>query len=419
MRTLKSLASTVLKDTWGISALSVTSLYLKDPKSDSSILDLIIPNRLLAKLKAWSELKNGSVPLLLNIFFTYFFLSFFISMCLTLSFFALHLLYPCFSKILSSLLLPFAVHYFYAFLQIENFKSFCIPASIVFSLYRVYKAYADHDSMPYDLCNRFLDKFLEQSAGFYFSVLFQWILILADVMLIRAQELYAESTFDYCLLIFYLVAFIYTSSYSIRATLTIYHASRRLPAIKDVSFLDKIYIFFNVRCFSFAKALSFIPLIVDSLYSIFFSHDPDTPSIFEYKRSSTFDCVISRQSFFDYLLSPKTQIWKGDLRKRLRKVNLREDILPSALISWMVLYTCMSFIQSNFIRIQESFVILFSHFFIVLEIFNSFIFVEIYRITYGMVQEPIKSSSMSPIAEDDIVVSKIDVNSNQNENENA
>ncbi|ELA42463.1 uncharacterized protein VICG_00562 [Vittaforma corneae ATCC 50505] len=416
MKTLKSLTITVLKDMWGIIALFLLSLYLKDPGSNSSILDLVIPDRLIVKLKLWSQLKNGDCLLLLNIFFTYFFLSFFISICLTMFFFAFHLLYPCISKIVSSLLLPFAVHYFYSCHEWSDYKSFFLFASIMLCIYGVYKAYFNHDPMPYEMCNRFLDKFLQQSAGFYFSIFIQWILILVDVMLIRAQDLHAESIFDSCLLFFYLIAFIYTSSYSIRATLTIYHASRRLPAIKDASFFDKVYIFFNVRCFSFAKTLSFAFLILDSVYSTFFPHDPDIPSIFEYKRSSSFDCPMSRQSFFNYVLSSKTHIWKGDLRRKLRKVNLREDVLPSALISWMTLYTCIHFIQPEFIRIPESFVILFSHFFIVVEVFNSFIFIEIYRTTYGTIQEPAKSVPLNPIAEDDVVISKIDVNSNPSEN---
>jgi len=417
MGTLKYMFATISKDLWGIAALYLVGRYMRTADTNSSILDLVVKSRLLENLKTWSEFRNESTGLLLNIYFTYFFLSFFISVALTLSFVAFHVVYPYFAKIVTSLLLPLTVYFFYEITELEDHRTLLLPLSCVYTVYRLYKTYTGHDKSTYEMCSKCFDGFFDQAPSFYFALFSQWIMILLDVFIIRTLNMSTSGILDDSVLLFYMMAFIYTTSYSIRGSLTIYYASRRLPAIQDITAIDKVYIFFNARCFGFVKALTFLPSIIDMLYNTFFSDDIDTATIFEHARSSVFDCMMYRRSYINYKLQQASKIWKGDLRRRMKRMNLREDLLPAALIGWMVLYGCICFIQSNFIRIQESFIIIFSHFFIVIEVFNSFSFVEIYRSSYG-IAETSDSKQLSAImgVDDGIVVSKIAVNHEGEEN---
>lgn len=131
--------------------------------------------------------------------------------------------------------------------------------------------------------------------------------------------------------------------------------------MKKVLF-DKVYIFHNAKCFAHAKVLSSVTSLIDIIYPSFSVGTTEIPPIFEVERTSTFDCVISRQSFINYTFSSKPRIWIGELREYLKKVNLRDDVLPSALSIWMTLYAAFRRIQTNFIRFRESIVIHFSHF---------------------------------------------------------
>lgn len=417
MKSVKGYLRTIFKDLWGIAVLFLMSLYLRNPNSQLTLLDFFYhPSKLILELLNWFELKPEDSHAIPHLLFTYIFINFFTSIILVIGFFTFHLLCPFVSKVVSSLMFPIAV-YFFCNTYSDNLNWFILAVSIAFSIYRLYQAQYNHDSTVYEMSNKFFDRIFEEKPEFYISILFQWLMIFVDVVIIRTQELTAVSKLDHTILFLYLVSFIYISSYTLRENLTIYFAHEKLPAVPPSTSLDKIYIFFNARCFSVVKSFTLILSTVNSLWAKICKSNPEVPTILEERQSSTFDCAIARRSFLGYVFSPKMSIWQGELRKMMQKMTLREDMLSSVLICWMILYTyTKGFAQSNFIRIQESYIILFSHFFIVLEIFNSYLFVEIYKKSYGVTQNALKGESVKNITEDDVVTSKIEVNNSQDDN---
>lgn len=414
MKTIRNLVSVVIKDIWGILLLNIVTCYLKSPKSTSSIMDLIFFWRFPKSFESWIGFNDIPIMLSLNIVFTTIFLSFFISIGLACCSIFLHIMHPFLLKIISSFLLPFAVYVFYGYTGITQYKvEFYLFASL-FSVYGILKTILSHEPFAYEMSMSFFDQIFKQERSFYLALFSQWVMIFVDVLIIRSQELEPHDVFQRITMMMYIISFVYSASYSIRANLTIYYAQKALLITETPTLYDKMFIFFNARCFAVTKSISVILSIIDLIYSTLFFDNTTKPSIFENTRSATFECSMNRNSYIEYIFSPKPPVWKGELRHKMKMVNLREDMLPSTIISWMILYSSMSFVQDGFIRAQESFVIVFSHFYIILEIFNSYIFVEVYKSSYGMERctpkvEPIKIES----AEDDVFTSKIEVQINQ------
>lgn len=413
MERCKLYTQKIIKDLWGIVTLQILALYLKDSESTSSVLDLLVPSRLFNKLKMWSDVKNAKSNIILNITFTNIFLSLCISACLSNAFFAAHLLYPYLSKIISSIALPFAVYIFYTVSDIQEKWYFAITFSVLFSIFSLYKACNDHDPAVYEMCNKFMDQIFTQAPSFYLSVFFQWLMILLDLFIIRCLELKATTPGKTFLLLLYLLAYVYSVSYSLRATLTIYHAHRRLPLVKDVCFLDKPFIYIGAKCFAIVKTLLLLISPLLYIYSKVFLSDSEEQCTLLDLRKIEFNCATRRQAFLENMTTERIAKWQGEIKRKMEKIHLRQDTLPSALISWLILYTCMSFVQQNFIRVQESFLILFSTYYIILEIFNSYIFVEVYRASYGIAE--FKSESTEKHEQDDTLVSKIGFNHEDSE----
>ncbi|KAM0681189.1 hypothetical protein GINT2_000467 [Glugoides intestinalis] len=411
MEKFKSYTYKIIKDLWGIILFQILALYLKDAESTSSVFDLFIPSRLFNRLKMWSDVKNAKSNIVLNIIFTNIFLSFCISACLSNAFFAAHLLYPYLSKIVSSILLPFAVYVFYNVLEMQENWYFAITASVLFSIYSLYKVCSEHDPIVYEICNNFMDQFFTQSPSFYMAVFFQWLMILLDLLIIRSLDLKPSTPLKTFFLMLYLLAYVYSCSYSLRATLTIYHAHRRLPLVRDVCIFDKPFIYIGAKCFAIVKTLLLLISPLLYLYTRLFSANSEEQYTLVDLRKIEFTCATRRQAFLENITTERIEKWQGEINQKMKKIHLRQDTLPSAIISWLILYTCMSFVQQNFIRVQESFLILFSTYYIILEIFNSYIFVEVYRTSYGIPEA--KNESTESNDKDDIFISKIEFNSEE------
>lgn len=410
MKTFQHMVTVIFKDLWGATAFMLVSTYLKCQEPPASVFHLLSREKMLPKLIEWSESNKPSGLIIFNIFFTYFFISFLISAAFTIFFIAFHIFYPYFTKIVTSLLFPVSVYIFYEVRSDMNYRPFFLTLSCVYTIYRLYKTYTYHDQLPYELAARCLNDFFDQEISFYTSLITPWILIIVDVFLIRILDIIVVSIFDHGVLMFYLVGFVYTTSYSVRGNFTIYYGSKRLPAVDKLRLIDKIYVFFSARCFGFWKAVSFIPSTLDMLYTSFIPTDPNTATILEHGRSAASDCMMNRKPFIEYKIFRKNSIWKGELRRRMKRVNLREDILPSILITLMFMYNCIRYFENEFIRMQEAFVIVFSHFFIVIEMINGYLFVEIYRSSYGIIEvSDDKASDGCTTIADEVSVSKITV----------
>lgn len=422
MRTIKNLIVAVMKDAWGFLLLNIVTYYLRSPKAVSSTLDLILFWRFPKRFESWIGFEDVPIMLSLNIIFTTMFFSFFISISLACASIFFHLMYPLLSKILSCFLLPFAIYMFYKYTDVTQYRMEFYLFGFIFSAYGIIKAIMFHEAYPYKISMSFFDKIFKQSTSFYLSVLTQWLMIFIDVLIIRSQELEPQDISQRIIMVMYIISFVYSASYSIRANLTMYYAQKALLSTEPPTLHDKIFIFFNARCFAVSKSISVFLSIVDLIYTTLFFDNAIKPSIFEHSRSATFECSMNRKSYIEYMFSPKPPVWKGELRRKMKMINLREDMLPSTIISWIVLYSTISFIQDGFIRSQESFVIIFSHFYIILEIFNTYAFIEIYRSSYGIEKHTPKSADSEDKeddvsvdiedGEDDVLTSKIEVQVN-------
>lgn len=386
-------------------------VLLRRTDSDSSVLNALFPSRFMESLKSWTENSEADGIKVIHVGITSFFLIFLLSALLSHVFFAFYLLYPFVAKIVSSIALPLSVHYFFRLTGFKGYKVLLYTGAIVFSLYRICITFIFHNSLAYDMSSEFLDSIFAQPLSFYISILVQYSMILVDTILIRFSDLAPDTVFKAILFPFYMISFVNMSSYSARASLSIYHGERRIPGFRDISLVDRIVAYLNCRALALAKSIQYFLSLFDSaIYRPFFMEDPKDISPYEENRAASFLCTFSGCSLVRGYIRSRNYVWRGELRRRMQLISLREDMLPAALISFLIVLSANFAGPENLIRAQEAFVILFSHFSIVIEIFYTYIFVELYRTTYGIEEKIQKTVPMEGGISDDILTSTIDVN---------
>lgn len=411
MKSLKSYLRIILEDLWGIILMQMLSVLLRRKGSGSSVLDILSPSKFMKSLKCWTENSEADEIKVIHVGLTSFFLIFLLSALLSSVFFALHLLYPFLAKIASGIALPFSVYYFFETTEISRYRIVLYMGAIAFSLYRIYTTCMFHDSLAYDMSSEFIDKIFRQPLSFYICVLIQYFMIFVDTIIIRFADLAPDTFFKAIVFPFYMISFVNIASYSIRASLTMHHGERRIPGFREISFMDRVAAYFNSRALSLARNLQYLLSVFDSaVYRPFFLAGSEDISPYEENRAASFFCSISGCSLIKGYIKSRDRVWHGELRRRMRLINLREDMLPAALISFSIVLSATFAGPENLIRAQEAFVVLFSHFFIVVEVFYTYIFVELYKTTYGLGEKIQKTVKVKKSVSDDVLTSNIDVN---------
>lgn len=389
-----NLIAIMLQDCWGFFAMLAVSLYFKEKGKSDSPFEMFNPYKLIQILKLLTGCETMSTAIALKVVFTSIILSFFVSFILALLVFGSHVLFPKASKIFFNILLPFIVYRFRDLFENDMSRSVAILSSFIISAYGLISVMFSFDPLAYEISKKQVSKLFSQSYTFYLRIFSQLAMIVFDMLVIRLLDFSSESFLQNFMFLIYIISFLFSSSYSLRAGFIAYYAKMILPATEPSTLIDSLYYYLNSKCFALWKSVNMIFALSNAIYHTILRISPDQPQFFEFPRSSQYICTLKKKSFIDYMVFSKERAWHGDLRRKLKRVNIKEDLLPGMIISWIFAYSFMSLIQFDLIRVYESIIILVTHFLIIIEIFNSYIFVTIYKTSYGV--DSLKLKSIEP-----------------------
>lgn len=401
----------IFQDSWGVLTLLVVSIYLKEEKTSNSIFDLFVPEKFIRILRQWIEPKNNTTNEVIKTAIFTILLSFLTSVILCISVFTLHLFFPKTSKIVSHISLPFIIYGFPGLFIDRKMLLIGVSVSTLLAIYGLIRTFHNFDTFAYEISRKLSGKLLRQKKGFYFKIILHWMLIITDVIILRVSVFSRSCMYKNVIFVLYIISFTYSSAFSLRSSLTAYHAKEILSTIEPIMLIDSVYFYFNSRCFAIWKAVSLVFSQIYFIHTNLFVGVSDQPSLFENSHSALYVGTLRRKSFVKYMLFSKDKVWYNDIRKKMMRINFTEDLLPSMIICWIILHSCIIVFQKNFIRFHESFVIIFTHFLILMEIFNSYIFISIYRVGQSTVSLKLKSASEHPkdsTAKQSVIISVID-----------
>lgn len=373
----------ILQDLWGFVTLIFTSWILKGDETTGSIFGLFSKEKFISVLEYWTGCENGTNSTVVKIAISTLLTTLFLSLLLSVLLFALHLYFPKKMKNISYLFLPFAVLYFKQPFENTAVRWLMALLASLLSSYELFKTSTHFEYCAYDLSRKNLKSIVKQKIVFYFKLLAQWPLMLIDVLCLRFSEFTGFNKIKICILLLYVLTFVYSNSYSLGSNLTIYYSSILMPYnTSNFTIFDTIYSYFNSRCFSIYKVINLCFSIPSTIYYTVryktFLHS----YLSENTEISSYVCVLKRQSFLNFVLCSNQKFWYSDLKRKMKRINFREDMFASMAISWILIHVSICQFQKNFIRPYESFIIVFTHFNILIEIFNSFIFVLIFKSIY-------------------------------------
>ena len=386
----------ILQDVWGFALLLLISWFLKNKSSSNSLFDLFSRKKLFLIFRNWTEYQLNDPNGPFKVAATTLSISFASALIVSISVFTLHLYFPKQMKIISYIFLPFAILYFKRVFENKYLRISCALLAFILSAYELSRISYYFDYLAYDLSKKNLNVLANQKIIFYFNIFSQWLLLLIDVFALRLSDFSGINYFKAALVPLFVLTYVYSNAYSLSSNLIYYHARIMLLSTNPSSFSDIFYAFFNSRCFSIYKVALLCFSIPATIYLKLRSNFIEQSYLIENTKISPYICSLKRSSFISFVLFSNEKIWYSELRKQMVRINFREDLLASMIISWICIHSLISTFQEKFIRQYESFVIVFVHFIILIEIFNSYIFVLIFKTIYG--SDPI-NTKLNPESE--------------------
>lgn len=376
----KAQVFSLLLSSWGIIGFALISKYLKNSKTGYSLFELMSIDKVKEIYNNLIYYRDNIAPYAIKTALSHIFVAFILSVSCVNLFFCLHFSYPKFFKAASNFVLPFFVYFFSTFFKHSRYTTcFLVVLSIAFSLFGLFRTFFTHDEETYVLCTKFLDELSGHKLSFFSTLIIQYAIVIIDFFLIRITDIRFSNWLMPFVSSVYIIGFVYISGYSTRFKLTLYFAIEKIEGIPPKSLYDVVFTFFTSRSYAFVKPFSMIMSFCDTVYRIIFLIPSEQVTYFENRRTSAFISAIYRRSFVRQKFILKDPEWHGSIRNKMRGSHLMLDMFPSLMLGWIILYLAFDILNSHLIRLPEITVIYLSHFIIIAEAFNSFIFVEHYK----------------------------------------
>jgi len=409
MQNMKSYMIRIFEDSFGLLSM-VTITRILSSSSESPKFPMT-PVEVLERFKAICADEDAKTLSVFHILLTSFFLVSLFSILLSTLFTSLYITQPFFMKIATNVVLPFASYFYFGSSEFAHYKW---PISCLISLYSIHKIYdtiKNHNSLPYKLAGEFTDKFWHMSPKFFSILVFQLGIVFIDCTILRFLDLKPTSVFQIALFSIYMIYLLNVPSFSSRSAFTVHFMNIFIPGFIPFRCLDFVAMFFNLRAFAATKVLFYISSKFDSIIyrPLKGIWDPEVVTPFEEDRSHSYFCAIYNRSFIAEYKKLKGHAWKGEFRKKMKIVNFKDDFFPAILISLFIILYGIQMFKDPFFRSQEAAMIVFSYFFIVIEIFNSYIFIEIFKSYYGMPLNLIQSSVQVPENANEILSTNLQI----------
>lgn len=413
MDNFKSCLARSFEDSFGFFIMVTISNIISSASSEFA-LTKYTPSELVRSFKIMCVDEDETLIDVIHVLLTSFFIISLLSIFLAASFIIFYLIYPLFMKIASCIALPFVAYFFISITNFKEYKNHIFIGSALYSVYKIYHSIKFHDSLPYHYAIEFTDKVWRLSYTFFILYAIQMSLVLLDCVILRFLDFDISTDANKILFIIFMCYYLNIPSFSTRLAFTHYFFDLLIPGFIPTSYFNFVAAFFNARAFAATKFVFFGFSIFDTLFyrPYYRITDPEMVTPFEEDRSHSYCCAIFKTSFLKQFSRTKSSLWKGEFRKKMKSVNFKEDLFPALLMSLSIVLFGLKQIQETFFRAQEAAVIVFSHYYIAVEVLNSFIFVEIYKLYYGiseMENEKINFVSEKDIS-DEIKTGKITVN---------
>lgn len=390
MKSVSNFVKRILCECWGFIFLVLVSSILKNEESKKSIFNICSYKSFIRNINSEDEINFdnvGSHNKCLYVLWTQYLITSIFSLLSLLFIMICLLAFPYYFRIASYLSFPVVTYMFSTTIGLKT--QYIIPGVILatlFSVYMLYTTFFHYSSKVYTSSKMFLDKISKEDYSFFFILIFQYFLILFDILILRLTDIKLDQPYKYIIFVIFMAINLNIVTFSLRSNLVLYFSSKKIASFTEKSPYEFIVNYFKSRVFAIAEVPIFLFNLFDRcFYRPFYGIPENIVTLFENNRSYTFYSTMTGKSvLYSFLISTK-QLWGGKLRETCRSVNLHHDILPSSLF-----IICFHFYLQNSLNIftlkfHEVFFIYYSHFYIICELLNSHVVVESFRENYGLI----------------------------------
>jgi hypothetical protein len=197
-------------------------------------------------------------------------------------------------------------------------------------------------------------------------------------LLLRLVNFRGTGVFPLLLYGYFLLSQLATVKYMTRSIYCLFFFRSRIAGFRPISVLELIPLAFTACLAGLLRPLNLLGLGICK-YLLFIGFEPASlpiMRILDNNRVKLYYAAVYSCPYFRSSIESRRLLWHGELREKMNRFRFLETVLPLIIVSCLIFLTAFSDII-DFFRVQDVFVIQFTYFFFVVEIFHTFAAVEI------------------------------------------
>lgn len=389
MKYYTTMLGKIIEDSWGFILITGLGILLKRKGSERSVFKIYNLQTLVENLSSDDGMQNLDGKNYLDFFPV--FQTAYLMACLISCFFvsisvALLLIFPYYYVAISTICMPFLAYKFLENVPLNSYLKVILGlTSLVFVVCRLISIKRTFHSQNYSKIINFLDKIGKEGFQFFFILFVQYLLILVDTLLLKIGDFDYDTPGGSLLFLVYMALLNNIQILSLRSGLTNYFGAKMIPGYKTTGLLDIILNFLNARSCAVITLIAFFSNIFDfAIYRPFLNIPDSISTTYENNRAfpyySTMNTTSALKSYFRSL----KDAWHGMVRYKFSTVTFMYDLLPSCLFGGFVTLKVIHMFASSMLKPHEVAFIVFAHFMSVAQVFNSYMYIDIYKKYYGV-----------------------------------
>lgn len=216
------------------------------------------------------------------------------------------------------------------------------------------------------------------SFWFFMSIILATMALSLLHLVLRLLDFRKSGLFFNLLYVYFIVSQLATVKYMTRSMYCLFFFRSRVPGFRPISVLELIPLAFTASLAGLLRPINMLGIALCK-YLIFIGFEPTSLPILrllDNNRVKLFYAAVHAAPYFRSSVESRALLWHGELREKMCRFRFLEPVLP------LIIVSCLFFLSAfaniiDFFRIQDVFLIQFTYFFFVIEIFYTFAVVEL------------------------------------------
>lgn len=222
------------------------------------------------------------------------------------------------------------------------------------------------------------------SFWFFLSIVPSFMVLGLFHLLFRLLDFKEPGLFHLLVYIYFIASQLSTVKYMARCMYCLFFFRSRIPGFRPISAFELIPLAFTASLAGLLRPLNLLGVLFCK-YLVFIGLEPTSIPIvrlLDNNRVKLFYAAVYSRPYFRSSVESRSLLWHGELREKMGSFRFLEPVLPLITVSCLTFLSVFSNVI-DFFRTQDVFVIQFTYFFFIIEIFYTFAAVKLLEPYYN------------------------------------